>query len=58
MSNKEEIKESSSDETNGINPINSPLLIKEDSGFNQEKYPKLVAEQDKEGLIAPFAPRK
>mgnify|MGYP000161398695 CR=1 FL=1 len=53
------VKESSStNEVSGINPINSPLLIKEDSAFNEENYPNLVAAQDQEGLIGPFAPRK
>jgi len=50
-----EVKETAVDPNGGVG---SPILIKEDSGFNAENYPNLIAEQEKDGLIGPFAPRK
>ena len=37
--------------------IGNQITIREDSAFNEENYPNLVAEQEKDGLIGPFAPR-
>ena len=53
LAERDTVKESSTNST-----LDNTVLLKENSDFNEENYPNLVAEQDQEGLIGPFAPRK
>jgi len=55
MENTEAVKKSAVDPNGGIG--SHSVLIREDSSFNEENYPNLVAEQEREGLIGPFAVR-
>ena len=55
LENATPVKESAKDQNGGVG--SSSILIREDSGFNEENYPNLVAEQEQDGLIGPFRPR-
>ena len=50
------VKESSKSENGGIG--SNSILIRENSNFNEENYPNLIAEQQQDGLIGPFATRR
>jgi hypothetical protein len=50
------VKKSSVGPNGGIG--SNSILIREDSSFNEENYPGLIAEQQQDGLIGPFATRR
>jgi FtsZ-binding cell division protein ZapB len=55
LESTEATKESATDPHGGIG--SNSVIIREDNGFTEENYPNLVAEQQQDGLIGPFAPR-
>jgi hypothetical protein len=56
LENTEAVKESSVDPHGGIG--SNSVIIREDNNFTEENYPNLVAEQEQDGLIGPFAVRR